>query len=260
MKHFSTKVALIALSLFIPLSCTRACQLDEQTINEMALLKLFTNGVSKADQDLLWAVENNDINMVHESLTSDLVSCAYSALDIAIAKGYLDATLLLIQYCANCPDVLRFSPRTGRPVQIVESTLLTKDVSVNEVYSSGKTPLHYAVARSKVGAVRLLLANGANTTLKDRNNYTPAMIGARSQITKNARITKLGMSLAQASSCAHTYIALYCHKSLPIGLVRNIIDQSAGPDEVPLFKRIHNCQAVQAVAKRVQEELRTTGP
>ena len=137
---------------------------------------------------LMYAVLGNQLNMINYLLarTDDLDAIStngWTAAMIAAAKGFDSAIQLLVNAGANSvlPDVYQWSPlmraidnRHSAVVNYLLSLPATQDI--NHVNENGSSALHVAALTGDVDAVKLLLAQGADDGLLDKNQKTARQV------------------------------------------------------------------------------------
>lgn len=126
-------------------------EMDEEDIDEESMEEIQKNPAKK----ILWAAENNRIDLVKELLTSEstLVGSrdndGYTPLHRACYNGHTDMVLLLLEHCAdiNAKTNDGWSPihSASRWNQAdVLSLLLQYGANINTQTNSGQTALHIA--------------------------------------------------------------------------------------------------------------------
>lgn len=162
--------------------------------------KFFKTDTKYVNQ-LLLAVNNNDLNEVVELLKADVSpdaaeSDGLTVLHIASRKGSTDIVKALLNaganpdkvYPANSMTALHFATsKMWRGNSDIILALLNKGANPNAQRFDGATPLHAASLKGDSEAVRLLLINSSNHTdpdLKDNNGKTAIEL-AQSDKVKN---------------------------------------------------------------------------
>jgi len=146
---------------------------------------------------LLWAVRNGHLNVVQLLLMwgADKELCGdngWSPIQLAARRNHKDIVQELIVARAN-PNL--HSPDKTTPLQdaivtgshgIVE-VLIEKKADLNRATTGGNdnTALHIAAAINQTPTVVLLLASGANTSLKNKQGLTPRQLGSSIEFNRN---------------------------------------------------------------------------
>ncbi|XP_018587758.2 B-cell lymphoma 3 protein homolog [Scleropages formosus] len=110
-------------------------------------------------------------------------------LHLAVQKGDKELVRLLLDSGADI-DAVDFKSGRSPLIHAVEnnnmemiSMLIESGVNVNAQSYSGNTALHSACGRGQVEAVRVLLRNGADSSLKNYHNDTPLMVAKNKKVT-----------------------------------------------------------------------------
>lgn len=109
----------------------------------------------------------------------------WTALQWAASKGHRGAVAQLLAKGADA-NVVDYYGRTalylaadGGHFKVVALLLSTEGLNLDEVTVSGWTALHRATWRGHKAVARLLLAKGADSSLKTQTNTTPLELGFR---------------------------------------------------------------------------------
>jgi ankyrin repeat protein len=133
------------------------------------------------DAELVQAIKkgNNDAiqDLINKEADVDSGEGKQRPLYTAIESKNLDAVTLLIEAGAktyhNADDEPSFlHAAVNEEAFLIAEILLAKNTPVNVMFD-GQTPLHWAVMKGSLRMVELLLANGADATIKDATGKTP---------------------------------------------------------------------------------------
>lgn len=87
------------------------------------------------------------------------------------------------------------------------TTLLQNGCDVNSQSYSGNTALHSACGRDQADTVRLLLKNGADSSLKNYHNDTPVMVTKNKKVSENLHILIILSSRIPLDFLPHLHIS-----------------------------------------------------
>ncbi|MFA5119029.1 MAG: ankyrin repeat domain-containing protein [Candidatus Omnitrophota bacterium] len=151
------------------------------------------------------AISNNSVEMVEllvrNNIDVNLPCHDGSALYCAVTKPNYQITELLLKYGAavdigeqmNTPLIAAIDKEDYDLVEVMFAHLLLKhgaDVNKKGGFWGDQTPLHIAVRRRNPDVIRLLLKNGADRNIKDRNSLTPEEIAIEEGYSEGVDILK----------------------------------------------------------------------
>lgn len=133
---------------------------------------------------IMYAVLSRDPGTVslllqHGAEVNAVADNGWTALMIASAKGYSDIARLLLEHGAKCDiaDVYSWTPLMRavyeRRLQIVSLLVAQKSTRVNRIGENGLTALHLAALKGDQAIAKVLLAAGADPTIRDELGRTP---------------------------------------------------------------------------------------
>ncbi|KAF5296249.1 hypothetical protein FQA39_LY12586 [Lamprigera yunnana] len=129
-------------------------------------------------------------------------------------------------------DALHVAAIYGDP--FTNKLLFIEGSEVNCLDNFGRTPLHWAVIKSRLNIVLLLLSNDAETSVRDDRGMTPlhyvAISGAKDQIEIATALIQYNASISISDNYGKTtvYYAIYYNQSELIKLLLRYSDGSCG--------------------------------
>lgn len=119
----------------------------------------------------------------------------YTALDVAVVNGHVNAAQLLIVHGANLDNALKLAITNAR-LNFIEILVAANKGLLGRVKDGeDPTPLFFAIMNGKIHSVKKLIELGANVNFVNDNGETPLFVAAR----KNASLDIIKLLLEQGA-------------------------------------------------------------